>query len=473
MTYLKTGVYRLSTLSPVHIRAGEQKRSYGQGFIRLNDRDDFLYVVDSVKLQSEIFALGLDAVNTYTDVFSDPEPKMNITQVLKRIGYDYASNIEKISKGIVRLPSGNRFMRSGLEQYFIPGSSIKGAIKTAVLYDNVRARITDGSLILDDFVENQIAQYHRRRGSRNKKKFRERFAEDLLRDAFESLHPEAHSPNRRRRKERKGPSTDIFRAIKVKDAMIEETSIDLNRFAEVIKPPSSQGAALKTLAGNEIQLPIQKIITNLKRGDWIKIDAFEEKDRNQTVATYVKVDEPTFSRIKFEDILFTTLSGKQIVEKDVGDNTRFECFTGRTIIEISIDDEILESFTRAGAKLPFSDLDSLINLCQNFAQAQWDAEQQFFATHTSSRNINLDQIKAFYADSGNRSSAILRVGWGTGMLGTTVSLLLDELTRVKLRNEVISVDKHERPQPAPKSRRFVLENSQPVSPLGWIQLREA
>ena len=471
MTYLETGVYRLSTLAPVHIRAGEP-RLYGQGFIRLNDTDDFLYVVDPLKLQSEIFVLGLDAVNTYTEVFSDLQPKMNIAQVLKRIGYDYRSNIEKISNGIVRLPSGNRFMRSGLEQHFIPGSSIKGAIKTAVLYDNVKTRIAEGSLDLDAFVEKQIKQYQRKHGNRNKKKFRERFAEDLLKDAFQSVHPKERSPNRRRQPETDGQFKDIFRAIKVKDAMIEETSIDLNRFAEVITHPSSQRATLKSLAGNEIQLPIDKIITNLKRGDWIEIDTFEEKDGDQTVSTYVKVDEPTFSRVKFEDILFTTLSGKQIVEKNVGKNTRFECFSGRIPIEISIDREILESFTRADAKLPFSDIDSLMNLCQNFAQAQWDDEQKFLTNHTSSGNINLDKIDAFYTDSKNKNGATLRIGWGTGMLGTTVTLLLDELTRVKLRNEVISVDRRDRPQPAPKSRRFVLENGQPTFPLGWIELKK-
>lgn len=473
MTYLETGIYRLSTLSPIHIRAGEQKRSYGQGFIRLSDKDDFLYVVDPLKLQSEIFALGLDAVEIYTQAFSDPKRDINIIQVLKQVGYDYGSNIENISKGIVRLPSGNRFMRSGLEQHFIPGSSIKGAIKTAVLYDNVKRRIAEGSLDLDGFVEDQIVQYQRKHRERDKRKFGERFAENLLRDAFQSVHPETHSPSQRRRKEHEGPSKDIFRAIKVKDAMIEETSIDLNGFAEVIMPPNRRGAILRTLAGNEIQLPIQKIRTNLKRGDWIEINTFEEKDRDQTVANYVKVDEPTFSRIKFEDILFTTLLGKQIVKKDVGQNTRFECFTGRTTIEISIDHEILESFTRADAKLPFSNLDSLMNLCQNFAQAQWDAEQQFLETHTTSGSIDFDKINAFYTDGRNRSSATLRVGWGTGMLGTSVSLLLDERTRVKLRNEVISVDRGNRTQPAPKSRRFVLEKGQPVFPLGWIELRKA
>ena len=48
------------------------------------------------------------------------------------------------------------------------------------------------------------------------------------------------------------------------------------------------------------------------------------------------------------------------------------------IIEISIDHEILESFTRAGAKLPFSDILSLLQLCQKFAHAQWKQEKEFF-----------------------------------------------------------------------------------------------
>ena len=467
MTYLETEVYRLSTLSPIHIRAGEPKL-YGQGFIRLRNTDDFLYVVDISKLQSEIFALGLDAVEVYTRAFSNPKRDTSIIQVLKRIGYDYKSNIEKISKGIVQLPSGNRFMRSGLEQYFFPGSSVKGAIKTAVLYDNVKRRVAEGGLDLNDFVESQITQYQRKRGNREKKRFERHFAENLLQHAFQLLHPKERLSNRRRREETSGQFKDIFRAIKVKDAILEETSIDINRFAAVITHPNSQGAILKTLAGNEIQLPIGKIITNLKRGDWIEIDAFEERDRDQFVATYAKVDEPTFSTIKFEDILFTTLSGQQIVKKEVGRNTRFECFTGRTEIEISIDHEILESFTRAGAKLPFTNLTSLMALCKNFAQAQWDAEQRFLAARTTSGNIDISKIATFYTDEKNRSSATLRVGWGTGMLGTTVSLLLDELIRVKLRNEVISIDGRDRPQPAPKSRRFVLESGQPVFPLGWI-----
>ena len=399
MTYLKTGVFKLSTLSPIHIRAGEPD-VYGQGFIRLNRSDDFLYVVDTPKLQAEIFAFkGLEAVERYTKAYSNPRTKTNITTVLNEIGYDYKSNIEKISKGIVRLPGGNRFIRSGLGKHFIPGSSMKGTIKTAVLYEIVRQRIAAGNLDLNEYVENQMNRYE---NSRNKKKFKETFAKRLMQDAFESIHPWELSRNQERKKEYKGPFTDFFRSIKVKDALISEPK-----------------------------------------------------------------------EVQFKDVIFTTLNrSNQVKEKIMKGNKRFECYEGETTIEVSIDYEILKSFTRARAKLPFSDLPSLIQLCQNFAQAQWETEQQFFEDYGNYGNINLDRINRFYNDTDNKKRATLRIGWGSGMFGTTVSLLLDESIRVDLRSEVISGGYHRRPKPAPKSRRLVLDNEQPIYPLGWIELKE-
>ena len=462
MTYLETGIYRLSTLSPIHIRAGEPE-IYGQGFIRLSNKDNHLYVVDTSKLQAEIFThKGLEAVKAYTEAFSNPNSKTKIVGVLKKIGYDYRSNIEKISKGIVRLPGGNRFMRSGLEQHFVPGSSIKGAVKTAVLYDNAKQRIAQGNLDLNNFVEDGIKRRYNKRD----------FARKILEAAFQSEHPREYHRNSRRKSEPKGPFTDIFKAIKVKDAIIEETSIDLSQFAKTITTPGRDGATLKTIEGSEVHLPLNNIKGSLTKRDWIRINTVEEKDGAPTIATYTKVDEPILSKMQFEDIIFTTLRGNRIVEKRVGDNTRFECFFGETKIEISIDHEILKSFTRAGAIPPFSDLKSLIKLCQNFTQAQWEAEHQFLKEYAHDESINPDEIKAFYNNDKNRGRATLRVGWGTGMLGTTVSLLLDESTRVQLRNRVISADGGHRPKPAPKSRRFVSENGQPAYPLGWIELTE-
>ena len=43
--------------------------------------------------------------------------------------------------------------------HFIPGSSVKGAIKTAVLYKSIQQRIAKEGFDLNDFVEKQIDAY--------------------------------------------------------------------------------------------------------------------------------------------------------------------------------------------------------------------------------------------------------------------------------------------------------------------------
>lgn len=479
MTYLETKVFRLSTLSPIHIQAGEPD-VYGQGFIRLNNSDDFLYVVDIPKLQAEIFAFkGLEAVETYTKAYSNPRSKTNITTVLNKIGYNYKANIGKISKSIVRLPGGHRFIRSGLGKHYVPGSSIKGAIKTAVLYDIVKKEIDAGNLDLRQFVDDKINAYldiqypnDPDRQDSEQKDFKRDFAQERLIDAFQSTRPREQIHNPQRNNQLSGPFKDIFRSIKVKDATL--TSIDPSRFAKTIRlsTPGRSGITLHTLDRNEIYLPYNNLKGDLKMSEWIRIDTFEEVDGEQIVGTYVIVDKPTYSEVKFNNVLFTTLEENKVVEKDAGDNTRYECFYGETAIEISIDKEIFNSFKRAGADPPFNNLKELLQICKNFAQAQWEDEQQFLQSYGNSGSINLDEIKAFYNDTDYDQRATLRVGWGTGMLGTTISRLLDEATRVKLRNEVISDDGEYRPKPAPKSRRFIAENGQPAYPLGWIEIKE-
>ena len=339
MTYLETGIYRLSTLSPIHIRAGNL--GYGEGTISVNN---MVYVIDTPKLQSEIFRFGgMDAVNTYTRAFSNPNSKTNITQVLKRIGYDYRSDIKKISKGIVSIPGGSSFMQSALGEYFVPGSSIKGAIKTAVLYHNVTQRIAAGKFDLNNFVQIQIARYQGIQDSRDQKKFRESFAADLLKNAFQLKHPQ------------EPPWTD--------------SGVDPNQFGQITTTPGGKGTTVKTLDGTQIHLPLDNIRTNLTRNDWIEIDTLEEKGGNQVVAAYRKIakapevsirqnigkqnpdrnEEPKgpftdiFKAIKVKDamieetsevqtkeILFTSLNkSDQIARKKMGGNRDYEVLPWR------------------------------------------------------------------------------------------------------------------------------------------------
>lgn len=475
MTYLETGVYTLKTLSPIHIRAGALSR-YGQGAIRLNNNDDFLYVIDPVKLQSEIYKHGgLEAVETYSNEFSNPNRNTNITTVLSNINYDYRNNIKNISKGVVPLPSGNRFMRSGFGQNFIPGSSIKGAIKTAVLYRIVNDQIATNADYLQNIVDNQMREYLDipQRYERDRRRFKRNFAQQLLRDAFLSRHPQEHQRNPRRNTERPGPFTDIFKAIKVKDGILETG--DPTRFATLIGGFNSErnGYMLKTIAGDEVFSPIKNMPKNFSPSACFHIESYTEIDGEQIIETCSIVDKlPQFAEVKFREILFTTLSGRNTLETIDVDDVRFECLQGDTTVEITIDHEILDSFKRANTRILFENLDTLINLCQDFAQVQWKTEQEFLKNCDNSGKVNIDEIKKFYDNATKQQNAALRVGWGTGMLGTTVTLLLNEATRIALRNNVISDDGKHRTQTAPKSRRFVLENGQPIYPLGWISLEK-
>lgn len=475
MTYLETGVYTLKTLSPIHIRAGVMN-SYGQGAIRLNNNDEFLYVIDPVKLQSEIYKHGgLEAVETYSEEFGNPNRNTNITAVLKKIDYNYRTNIKNISKGIVPLPSGNRFMRSGFGQNFIPGSSIKGAIKTAVLYKIVKDRIASNTNYLQNIVDNQtkecldIPQHH----ERDRRRFKRTFAQQLLSEAFLTRHPREHQDNPKRNTNVSGPFKDIFKAIKVKDGILETG--DPSRYAKPLKlsTPGRSGYTLETLAGEEIYHPYNNMKGNFPSTAWIHIDTYAEENGEKIVETYTIVDgPPQFAEVKFREILFTTLSGQNTLNTIDVDDTRFECLQGDTTVEITIDHEILDSFKRANARIPFENLDTLMNLCQEFAQAQWEEEQKFLKNCHNTSKVNIDEIKKFYSEDTDQQQAKLRVGWGTGILGTTITLLLDEESRIALRNDVISDDGISRTQTAPKSRRFVLEKGQPICPLGWISLEK-
>jgi CRISPR-associated protein Csm5 len=245
---------------------------------------------------------------------------------------------------------------------------------------------------------------------------------------------------------------------------------------------------LENLEGTEIFLLFDDLFKNIKGnlpvGSFVKIEALEEIDGKLFAKKFTKVDEikiPTkaggvvSNKLEFCEVAVISLDGKQPYEKyrfGVRGNrdNRVQCFQGETTIEISLDHEILDSFQRGGLKVPFSDLDSLISICKNFADAQWEEEQTYLTDDVISGSINLDSIKEFYEK--HKGEATLRVGWGTGMLGTTVALLLEDQRRKELRNKVISADQKNRPLPAPKSRRFVLENGKPIYPLGWVQLSE-
>jgi len=118
-----------------------------------------------------------------------------------------------------------------------------------------------------------------------------------------------------------------------------------------------------------------------------------------------------------------------------------------------------------------------------FAKQQWAYEEQIFNQITTyDPSEGLDAVIHFYRMSpGDR--ALIRLGYGSGLFGTTVDLLLkgERIDRGKLRRkpllkvlrDVVLLTKHgeQRPLPVPKTRRLVVfQNPESLSPLGWCTI---
>ena len=384
------------TLSPVHIKG--QEPGYGSGIVPLGRTG---YVIDEIKLGKFLQEKGIieeyvDYVNRCLQDREEPSLKrffQQDSQLRKQLN---DSTLKSISSRITTVGDGNTFICDGNGKYFMPGSSIKGAIRTALLYHILDNLQTSNQAQFNNLVINTINQkltdYRRARarGWRRemediKKSFDDEIVERELQSFLDNLV--------RSGKVKTGPHTDVLRTLKVADAPI--TAVN----QETIKVVCLQSGG--TFYFGPSRRPISLNYDCLK-----------------------------------EEIQFTT--------------------------EILLDLGLLSEFYPGGG-MPFSDIGSLFNIIKKFGERQWTEERKTFQDTKGLQNIT-----NFY--NPNISQPLLRVGWGTGMLGTTIDLLIGSGLREQIRNEVMGAN---RPGlPAPHSKRMVMRNNQPAFPLGWIEVKD-
>jgi CRISPR-associated protein Csm5 len=145
----------------------------------------------------------------------------------------------------------------------------------------------------------------------------------------------------------------------------------------------------------------------------------------------------------------------------------------QTEFEISLDTEMLSWFKHnQGMQIPFKNLDELIEICQEFAQEQWDYEHDYWQDiknnpKAANRNLDFSYIREFYA--AEKCPYSLRLGWGSGMTGTTVGLCFDDEIREIIRDTCgLKAPGFE----APKSRRTVMNPNGEIKFVpGWVKFK--
>lgn len=299
-------------------------------------------------------------------------------------------------------------IRNGIGELFIPGSSIKGAIRTAIAYYLLkhaeRYKIPQEQRVSE--IEKKL------KANIGELKRKQKFADDkLFMDTFFSDYTLTYQD---RKFSGTNQNTDILRALHVTDS----------------QPLLERSVPLKSGKKKPLNLPVvPEVIVSSKFPD---------------------------DRAKYRASIYAEM-----------------VFNVDTEFTLSLDTEMLSWFKHnQGMKLPFNNLDELLQICQEFAQEQWDYEHDYWNNiennpRAAGRNLNFSYIRDVYEPE--KCPFTLRLGWGSGMTGTTVGLCFHDELRQQIRDTCgLKAPGFE----APKSRRSVKALSGDIKFVpGWVKFK--
>lgn len=301
-------------------------------------------------------------------------------------------------------------IRDGTGRFFIPGSSIKGAIRTAIAYyllkhaDRYRVPVSSRKSEIERKLNERLGEL----GNKHKQKFLD---DDLF---MNSLFSEFNLTYQDRIFPAWGPNTDFLRSLKVSDS----TPL------------------------------VEKRVTN-KKGQSIPV--------NLPIVAEVIVSS------RFPDY---SAKYKASIYAEMVRNVSAE-FT------LTLDRERLAWFqSDRDMVIPFSNLEELLKICEEFAQEQWDYEHDYWNViknnpKAAGKNLDFTYIRDIYKPE--VCPHTLRIGWGSGMTGTTIGLCLDDELRAEIRDRCgIGAPGFE----APKSRRTIGNREGEIRYVpGWVKFK--
>lgn len=378
----------LNTLTPVHIGSVEQNLTPFEYIIK----NGHVYHISEERLSQ--FLAKLNLIDRFVvevereghrfrilDFLQRQKIQVDINQLLDLSGGRHARIIGNPST----MQDYKPFIRDGMGKIYIPGTSIKGVIRTAILY-----------CALKDFKEKDPAGFSKRIENKIeqdieqdiRKKNKKEMFEWGNKEWFESFILEHN--NTEESKQKKGPHTDWLRMLHVTDAYPD------SNFEPVIIPVN---------------------VLKKERNGWqLKKDSSGK---------------------------LTTIWVECIPE---GVSFRFQ---------MTWDRRLLNEFKKFNpdVKLP-KNLDEVMENIKKWANDVIDKEKSFFSDQNKLKFYNFKESKPNF-----------RIGFGSGMMATTIFPLLPDDLRKKIRNYAgLNRGNDE----APKSKRVWIREDSYI-PLGWVK----
>lgn len=306
-------------------------------------------------------------------------------------------------------------IRNGFGQLYIPGSSIKGAIRTAIAFHLIkhaeRYQVPEAQRVTE--IERKLRETMGELKRKSKFADDELFMNKLFSD-FTLTYQGKPAP-----RTTSLPNTDFMRAVQVTDAepLLEKKGVNKK--------------------GNTIynNLPVAAEVI---------------------ICSHFKDGKAKYKAPIYAEMVWNI----------------------KTQFTISLNKAMLSWF-RPQHKIPFERVDDILDICQEFAQEQWDYEHDYWLNVRNNPNdkdsnrqpINLDlnTIRDFYEAENCPYS--LRLGWASGMMGTTISLCYEDESLIREICDNCSSNKAPGFE-APKSRRVVADLDRKIKWVpGWVKFK--
>ena len=298
-------------------------------------------------------------------------------------------------------------IRDGFGRRYVPGSSIKGAIRTAIAYRLLK--YADYYKVPEGQRPSAIEQ--RLRQSMGELKRKAKFTDDkLFMDELFSNYGLSYKGRTTHTKV--GPNTDIMRAVTVSDSS---------------------------------PLLEKKVERQGRKPFWFNLPVVSEVIISSHLSDF---------KAKYRASIFAELT-----------------LNLRTQFTLSVDRKMLAWFSHNNdLQLPFESVEDLLQICEEFGQDQWEFERFYWddvKNNFGGRECSLDfdLIREFYEKDCPYS---FRLGWGSGLMGTTINLGMSE----DLVEDIRDICGLAAPGfQAPKSRRTIKDSSGDIRFVpAWVKL---
>ncbi len=263
-------------------------------------------------------------------------------------------------------------------------------------------------------------------------------------------------------------------------------------------PGSSLKGSLRTaILWNYLKTDVSILKETLKDGVVNNLKGTEDKELgmfNQSVMRFLQISDSlntSEGRVMEVKIASPYLGGSKLEWKGSGKNTEdirhasslyYECVeAGKDFdfdVSIPLPKNLLDKKigkTQANAKKALISIDGIINSCNTFSkyQIEQDCEyiNRFKLTKYQVAEFYKDSIIAVF-DSLKPNECMLHIGWGAGWLSKTfTSIVKDEYGNIFNYNKRFFGDRGDiSASDFPKTRRFVIQNNEPMYSFGWVKL---